>query len=115
MNGAVKIAADCTNFLFLIFGVMAIYLIGMWPVDDSVAMRMTDEAWRMEALHRFMILSAGSFGVSLFSLLGHLALFRIAAVGSKQHAKRWGLFSLLVLQLSIIATIFLFLFMRPWF
>ncbi len=115
MNGVLKIAADCTNGLFLIVGVVAIVLIGMWPVDDSVAMRMTDGAWRMEALHRFLVLSACSLGASLFLLLGNLALFRIAAVATMKRAKMWAKCSLLVLHLSAIATVFLFLVMRPWF
>lgn len=115
MNGVLKIAADCTNGLFLIVGVMAIYLVGMWPVDDSAAMRMTDGAWRMEALHRFLILSACALGASLLLLIGNLALFRIAAIATMKRAKMWGKFSLLVLQLAAFATILLFLFRRPWF
>lgn len=111
----IEVTVDFTNILLIIVGVAAIYFVGMWPVDDSVAMRMTDEAWRMESYRRFLILSACSLGISLLSLLGRLALFRIATVGSNQNAGKWALASLSIPLLFAIATIIRFSSVRPWF
>nr|WP_315210232.1 hypothetical protein [uncultured Albidiferax sp.] len=114
-NLALRWLADGASALLLLVGAVAFTLIGMWPVDDSVALRMADNAWLAEALRRFLFLAAWACGGGLLALLGHIALYRLASVGSMERASKWAVFSAAALLLVAAAATGRFLAVRPWF
>nr|WP_315191408.1 hypothetical protein [uncultured Albidiferax sp.] len=110
-----KRLADGASTVLLLVGAAAFVLIGMWPVDDSVALAMTDNAWRAETLRRFFFLAAWACGGGLLTFLGHIALYRLTAVGSMERASKWALFSVIALLLVAAAATGRFWVVRPWF
>lgn len=111
---AFKRLADSTSAVLVFFAGGVFALVGMWPVDDSVAARMEESTWIDEAIRRFICLAFLSIGSGLLIFLGHLALYRLASVGSRARAGKWAAVSFLALVIAAAAVTCRFWIVRPW-
>lgn len=112
---ALKRLADGTSAMLVLIAAAAFAFVGMWPVDDGVAARMGESAWIDEAIRRFIFLALLAIGSGLLVFLGHIALYRLASVGSRRHASKWAIFSFLALLITAAAVACRFWIVRPWF
>lgn len=99
----------------LLFWLVCLLAVGMFPVNDSAAFRMNDSDWRAEAISRFLAMT-GLVVTATVACLGWTAVFFCPLRFEwSRLAARWTMATGTILLLWATVVALRFLDTRPWF